>query len=212
MAVSIRTSLRITGDDFKAIADRARDMRPLMNRIGVLMLSTASGRLPRVLTQSSDTVRSGRLSASLRAGGGVAGGDTVFRVSGSSVVVGSNLPYAAQVQFGGTILPKEGKALAIPLLARLKRQALSPRDFPRKSLAFIPAKRKSGGLIGFLVDADETAGKTAGKRGKRNLRRRSALFMLVAKVTQKARPFLFFDAQDERDIEQMTVDYLDGKA
>ncbi len=213
MAFTVQTRLEIKGDgQFARVAERLRNPRPLMKKVGVLMMSSALGRLPKVLRQGGDVVRSGRLSASIRAGvSGRAGRDTVFRLSDTRVQVGSNLPYAAQVHFGGTILPKKGKALAIPLLARLQRQGMAPADFPKGALDFVPAKRKSGGLIGFLVDADERAGTLAGKRRKRDLSRRTALFMLVAKVTQRPRPYLFFDAQDEADIDKMLVDHLEGK-
>ena len=218
MALTINSSLKATGDRdmYLRTAKRLKDRRPLLRRVGVLMMSSAAGRLTRVLKQGDNVARSGRLAKSIAVGTqGRGSGDTIFRMTNSSVAVGSNLPYAAQVHFGGTIVPRKGKALAIPLSARLQRLQLSPRDLPRDELQFVPAKR-SGGVIGFLVNRGRSV--SLGERSSISFRksksggtRQSALFMLVRKVTQRPRPFLFFDDDDRRTIDQFALEHLEGK-
>lgn len=124
MAFAVTTTVTITGDRemFERASKAHRNFRPLLKQIGVLAMARGVERLETVLSDNADAVRTGRLAASITAGTtGTGGGDTVFTLSDSRVEVGTNLVYAAQVQFGGTILPVKGKALAIPLDPRLQR-------------------------------------------------------------------------------------------
>jgi HK97 gp10 family phage protein len=59
--------------------------------------------------------------------------------------IGTDLDYAAIQEFGGTITPKKGKFLAIPLTAEA-RAHVSPRDFPEELTP------RFGGNGGVLVD------------------------------------------------------------
>lgn len=82
------------------------------------------------------------------------------------VAVGTNHPGAGLHQFGGTVTPRGGKYLAIPLTRQAKR-AGSPRRFPGK---LSPRIGKRGGV---MVDG-----------------RGVAQFALVKSVAVPARPFL----------------------
>jgi HK97 gp10 family phage protein len=48
------------------------------------------------------------------------------------VTLGTNLEYAAMQEFGGTIVPKNAKYLAIPLTDEARQFAGGPRSFPRE--------------------------------------------------------------------------------
>lgn len=60
--------------------------------------------------------------------------------------IGTDLDYAAIQEFGGTITPKKGKFLAIPLTSEA-RAIVSPRNFPEELTA------RFGGNGGVLVDS-----------------------------------------------------------
>jgi hypothetical protein len=143
-----------------------------------------------VLSNDPDAVRTGRLAASLRVSArGAASGDGIFDLGDDFVRVGSSVPYARQLQFPKPILPKKGKALAIPLTTKLKRQQVSPRDIDpqRQVLSFIPSDDGRG--IGVLIDEKNQLGFGT-----------APLFALVARVTQEPRPFLFWSEDDQNTI------------
>lgn len=127
--------------------------------------------------------------------------------------MGTALRYAAQVQFGGTILPVKGKALAIPITPKLKRSRLSPRDIDpsREKLVFRPF-RSAGkpNVIGGLFD-DGGVGPTGRPRQSVTGQGSGLLFVLVTSVTQKPRPFLYWSSDDERVIRsELFPDWLLG--
>jgi hypothetical protein len=175
-----------------------------MLRIGEHAISRGKLRLREHLDrdQGEDNVRSGKLLSSI---------GTVFEVSDEQVTAGTNVHYANQYQFGGTIVPSEMKALAIPLLPQLKRHGLSPRDLDpeRKLLQLIPGK---GGKPAVLVNPERTlTGRQTKKRGTLAKIKGipefppGPLFVLVRSVTQKPHPFLFWDDEDQRTIREELI-------
>ena len=162
------------------------DLGPLLKQIGTLLLSQAGECLTRVLKMEDAGVRSGRLAASLTRGDP----HSVYEQGEAWVRVGSNLPYAAQVQYGGTIYPREGRALAIPLVDRLKRDELWPRDLDpsRELLEYVPGK---AGRAPVLIDPTGELGYGEGP-----------LYALVASVTQESRPYLYIDDETETVIRE----------
>ena len=182
------------------IGESLRDMRQLCEQVGVQLMSHAGERLTSVLKQG-DAVRSGLLSASLNVGTGGGGtGDTVFEISDLKAVVGSNLRYAAQVHYGGTIVPVNAKALAIPLNDRLQRGGIGPRELDPtgEKLTFLPAKGGKPNATGVLID--DTGELGYGKE---------PLYALRTSVPQPARPYLLVDEEDERVIaEEILPEHL----
>jgi phage gpG-like protein len=209
MGLNLSITVDLSGDRtvFERAAKALRKPRDLMRRIGVLAMSRGQKRLRALFSSSEEAIRSGRLLSSLGVSpAGAAGSDGIFELEDARVRVGSNVPYAAQFQFGGTIVPKEGKALAIPLLPQLKRAGLWPRalDPKRELLQLIPGK---GGGPAVLINPE--APKVGRQRKARGVLPKirgvpefppGPLFVLVKSVTQKPKPFLFFDAEDERRI------------
>lgn len=113
-----------------------------------------------------------------------------------SVVVGSNLIYAAIQQLGGEIRPKGHPYLAIPAQAHLRRSGVWPRDIPRESMKFVPNARIVIGSHSWTGPAlvrveDETR---TGKDGKvRRVRKAGeVMFALVRRVKIKGREYLVF--------------------
>lgn len=187
---SLELRLDLKGDRklFERIPKRLRNPRYLMRAIGVYALGQAVYRLENVLTMGENTIRTGRLGASLQVGGA----ETVFELAHTRVVVGSNVPYAAQVQFGGRIEPKSGKALAIPLINALKRNQIWPSELDpqRELLDFMPASGgASGNVIGILIDPENALG--FGEE---------PLYALAQYVDQEPRPYLYFDHKDRQVI------------
>lgn len=214
MAVTLVTTVRFDGDrDFAAHASAALrgGRRSLFQAIGQLGMASAGQRLTTVLRQDG-AVRSGRLAASLRGGAtGRGGPDTIFDATNEQVEVGSNLRYAAQVHYGGTIYPKPpNKALAIPLTDKLRRAGESPSDVDpdRILLTFVP-KRTPSNVIGYLVDFGQARTLKSGRLAKGTSRQtpygKGALFALASFVTQTPRPFLYWSDADVRTINDELV-------
>ncbi len=110
------------------------------------------------------------------------GANHVERTTQDSLEWGTNLDYAATHQYGGTIYPKRGRALAIPM-TREAYNAGSPRNFPRFLAMVWPSGKSSGMLVETKVGA---SGKYAANRGARS----TIHYLLMPKVTIPARPFL----------------------
>lgn len=108
--------------------------------------------------------------------------------------VGTNLAYAAQRHYGGTIRAK-GKALAIPLNTR-GRSRNRPKHYGQ--LDYIPINR--GRARGLLVEEE----------GKGKSRRQVARFLLVTAVTQPPRPFLLWQVEDLAFAERTLAKWLVG--
>jgi len=131
-------------------------------------------------------------------GGGVSEGG--FRRQGDDFLeLGSNLPHAAQVHFGGDIVPKTGnKALAVPLTEYLKRNQLWPRDLDpgRKVLQLIPAEGKTG-VIGVLIDPEGQLGLGT-----------EPLYALLTRVYQEPKPYCYIDQADKEEIASLWQDHV----
>jgi len=204
MAVGL--TVRLSGDVGWASRTKTalRNPRPLMKRIGVLFQSSANLRLTRVLRQDEGTIRTGRLMAAIPAGDPNTGTPgkftehTIFDLSDVSVRIGVDLPYAAQVHFGGTIVPKDAKALAIPVVEALKRSKIGPLELDpdRSLLTFVPVKGGKPNIIGVLVDEPQAlVGRQRKRRGKTPYGP-GILYVLATSVTQPPRPFLYIDDGD----------------
>lgn len=214
MAIRLITEVELHGDSLDRAIRAYRSPNLLLRRIGVWQMTRAAHRLGDLLKQTEKTVRSGDLVASINAGAQDSPNpDTVWRISDSEAVVGSNLSYAAMRQYGGTIRPKPPlKNIAIPLSASLKRSRLWPRAFPKDSLDFIPLHR--GRLTGLLVAKQAISVATKTKRGKRRVKanRGEAMFALMSEVTQTGTPYLYVDDEDKRHIaEAIFPGWLSGK-
>jgi len=86
---------------------------------------------------------------------------------------GNTIPvYARILEKGGTIKPKNGRYLSIPIGPLARRSGLSPMNFPFGSFFF---RSKKGNLI-FAVREQVTRGKM------------TPLFVMKESVTIKARP------------------------
>lgn len=216
MALNITTAIQIEGKAGEVLdraAARLREPRTFLRKVGVLGLSSAVRRLGASLKMDR-AIRTGRLMASLGAISDTAQKANpdradVFELSNFEVTVGSNLEYAAQRQYGGTIVPREQKALAIPLPDALKRAGRGPRDLDpnRELLTFVPYRGGKPNIIGFLVDPGDEI-QVRNKRGKLKSRQVSRtgygtgpLFVLASSVTQAPNPFLFWSAEDQAEIE-----------
>lgn len=103
---------------------------------------------------------------------------------GGFAQVGTNVPYARIHEFGGTINPKHGKYLTVPLtpaaaMYRGRTPGLRAGALP---LRFIPSKRGVGGVLVLQTKSFRTTKGTV-KRGE-------AMFALVKSVRMPARPFM----------------------
>ena len=207
-------SVRITvsGDRklFERVSTRLRQPRTLMRMIGVHAMGQAGGRLESVLSPDPDAVRSGRLAASLTVGstGGGGNADSVFELTDTSVTVGSNVPYAAMIQLGGVIEPREKKALAIPLLPVLQRNQISPFDLDpdRTLLKFVPYTGGKPNVFALLINPERApTGRQRKMRGRLEAYPPGPLYALAYWVTREPAPFLYWDDEDNRVLNEELV-------
>ncbi len=202
MGLALTTRWQVTGDvdAFETRADTHRDLRPVLVALGVYLMGAAQDRLVRGLAMSEGGVRSGRLTASLHVGaaGQAGSGDSMFELSAGSVEVGTNVPYAAQRQFGGTIRPKPPlKCLAVPLVDALKRDALWPRDLDPNHEILVRLPSRSGG--GVLIDPENELGYGTGP-----------LFFLAREVHQEGLEFVGISEADAEEIDSIYHEMVAG--
>lgn len=118
---------------------------------------------------------------------------------------GTNLDYAGLHQYGGEIRPKNAKALAIPLTPEAYR-ARSPRKMAGLKLIW-PKGRKAG----FLVE-EPKANKKGKYRESATTKRKGVRtifhFLLVARATIPARPFVGIGQQDADRLAMLAADYF----
>lgn len=123
-----------------------------------------------------------------------------YVASNQGVIIGTNVPYAAIHQFGGTIRPVNAKKLAIPLDRQAAR--MRPRDLTGQTFII---RSKAGNLL--LM---ERSLKYSGQKGKRFLSEgkfREVVkprYLLVDQVVIPQRKFLLFQKDD--------INYLKAKA
>lgn len=112
-----------------------------------------------------------------------------YKISGNTILVGTNLKYARIHHEGGTIVPKTAKYLAIPLTPAAKLK--SPRDWEDTYIAKGIIFRKLGNE----------------KDGEKD----EALYKLQKSVKIPARPYLFIDEKDKTQITKLITAYYDSK-
>jgi phage gpG-like protein len=123
----------------------SKELKDFLTSVAQALASRHGGSWPGGTGAMTLSRRSGALIDSIAASVTVSG-DTMDSLMGS---IGSNVPYAAIQEFGGTIHAKNAKFLCIPLPAALDGSGLpimsSPRDWPNTFVA----TSKAGNLIIF---------------------------------------------------------------
>ena len=115
----------------------------------------------------------------------------VEQATPTSLTWGTNLDRAALHQWGGTIAPRSGGALAIPLTPEAARAGRA-RQFPRRL---------------FVHQASTGRGFLAESRGKGKAARLVLHYLLAASVTVPARPFLGLNDEDQEEIGGILADH-----
>lgn len=187
-------------DQVEALGLRVRRAREVLEDFGEHMLNTS---LPENFARGGRPTRwagspwaqgrnvqseSGRLLRSIQAHAGA-----------TKLVLGTNLAYAAQRQFGGELVPTKSRALAVPMPG-VPRSMRRPRRWGDR-LRFIPSK--GGG---------DTVGVLAAQEGRGKRKRWRAKFVLRTRVEQTARPFLLFQDEDVAYVSKRLVAFVTGEA
>jgi len=196
----IEVTVELTGD--RGMLERGskalRNLRPYLEKVAVYGMAAAQQRLLERLSPHEDAVTSGHLVNSLTIGGP----ESIYELEDNQAVYGSNLPYAAQVNYGGTIWPDTAKALAIPLTPRLKRDRLWPRDIDpgREILRFVPYTGARPNIFGLLVDDPQPlTGRQRKARGS-TIYGPGPLFALAHWVHQEGKHFMELTEADIKEI------------
>lgn len=122
------------------------------------------------------------------------------RADATAAYVGTNIAYARIHQFGGVVVPKKGKALAIPMTREAEKNG-KPSNFPRP-LRLVWEK---GMDHGWLVE--DKAGKGKAGRGAKAIMQ----YLLVRKVTIPARPFLGVSKEDVETIRRQLLQLVERR-
>ena len=182
----------VVAQNMGALVERLEDTRVLLEDFGVHMLGSVranfdAGGRPDPWPRSDWTPKgaktqhyTGRLQRSV-----------TYRASRERLEIGTNLRSAAQRHFGGDLVPKVAKTLAVPC-SGVPPTRRRPKSWP--DLVFIPSKTK-GDTVGVL------ASKPRRKGGKFVAR-----FVLKKKVHQEARPFLMFQDEDMAYVSRRLVE------
>jgi len=126
---------------------------------------------------------------------------TLNRAEPSEAVIGSDLPYAAIHNFGGTIVPVRAKNLAIPATPKARKLG-SPRKM--KGLTFLPSKKP--GTTGVLLQMSK-------KRRKKGEKPEGTVqYILRKSVNIPVRRFLPKPAEAGKIAFGVAMDYLEELA
>jgi phage gpG-like protein len=117
---------------------------------------------------------------------GVLRNSITHRPEADGASVGTAIPYAPLMHFGGKVVPKRAKYLTIPLTKEAAR-AGSPRAM--RNLEFVPKKARGGKVRGWLVEQKKTG------RGKKKTSTTVFHWVCVTDVEVPARPFMGLSAQ-----------------
>ena len=196
------TGADAVGRDLAAIEQRGRDMsRP----IGETLL--------RVVRRTARELHAGEHGIQSRHGTAGLAGSLTFEAGPLAGSIGSNKAYAAQLQFGGTILPKKGEYLTIPIGANVGAKGdpkfLSPLDVSKEDGGFFFTSKKGNLLFARRkpgVKARKFKGGT-NERGKRlsdrlniMLRMVELLFVLKRSVTQRAHNYVYWSEPGDTNV------------
>jgi len=141
-------------------------------------------------------VRSGRLRASIAASAhDISGGVEVRLRAGGSSKGGAQVRYAAIHEYGGTIRPKKGKFLTIPVGPAMTNAGVSRFASARDVPGLVIARTLKGGFVLVKASDERGVGKVSaktGKTGKGKLLARSGevWYILRTHVTIPRRPYL----------------------
>lgn len=148
---------------------------------------------------TSPRVRSGRLRNSIAGSYDLGLEDVVISVTAGRARSGQDVVYARIIEEGGTVVPKNGKFLAIPVGPALTSAGVarfpSPRDVP--DLRFQPIR---GGAMGLLVKD------YPGARGGRGARS-EVWYVLVRSVYIRPRAYLFRarESMESRALQELSI-------
>lgn len=123
----------------------SQELREFLNQVSTALAQRHGGAWPGGTTETSLSKRTGALIASIAASVNVTG-ETFDAIMGS---IGSDVPYAAIQEYGGTIHAKNAQFLAIPLPPALDAQGVPLMMGPRAWPNTFVAKSKAGNLIIF---------------------------------------------------------------
>lgn len=186
-------TLRITdfANSLGAASVRARDLTPVMTAARLMLVSDIKGRFDSSSGPTGEPWRP----IQFRANGGhkplmdtgLLRNSIAGRNTANEITAGTNAVQAALMNYGGTVRPKRGKYLAIPLTREAKRSGGPRRHAGPKRLVIA-----RGGRTGVILNA-ETG---------------EAMWALVKSVTIPARPFIGFSPAFELRLRRMIGNYL----
>jgi len=120
-----------------------------------------------------------------------------YQVKGSSVVIGTDRPFADVMQNGARITPKRAEKLAIPVGWRIRKSV------ERKGVAATIEDLKRQGWRIFFTDRA-----IMGTKGKGKRKTTKVFFIRKEAVQIPARRFLYAAEKDKREIRRMIEEFV----
>jgi phage gpG-like protein len=120
-----------------------------------------------------------------------------YQVKGNSVVIGTKRPFADVMQYGVRITPKNAEKLAIPVGWKIRKSA------ERLGVKATIEKLKKEGWRIFFTDKA-----IVGTKGKGKRKTTKVFFVRRDAVEIPARPFLYADEQDIKEIKRMIEEFI----
>lgn len=203
--------VRIVNDEVLRELRRSNVSIPAVLRTAVrqVLIRAADAVTKRIRNGDPLNQRSGRLAKSWAIGSGGQGQSSVTDSAAGAVhgELTSALAYAAIHEFGGTVKPKSGKYLAIPIgpnkmaSGAIRASQSSPRQIP--GLFFI--RSQAGNLLGVTSGTGKLGAAGGGKRGP-VVRKLTLWFLLLESVRIPPRRYVTLAADDAGRDAQTIVD------
>lgn len=180
----------------KRLEQKARTPKDLMDRVAQYGASSTVARMrDGVGPENAPLTKKYKKSGNTLRDTGALMNSITAESSASYAAWGSNLPYAAIQQKGGTIEPKRAKKLAIPAGWQARRLMRKYGESPKQCIAGMKADGYRVWFLENAIMADEGKGQFV-------------LFVRKDSVEIPARQYLQIDSHDEREIEKIVNRWL----
>lgn len=217
--MSFRLNIQLRGDGIgkrlKTMAARLSDQgrEKLLRGFGQILVSGAKRNIAEQHGPNGEVWKATRRGGEILRDTGLLMRSIVYRVAGRAVQIGSNLVYAAIHQFGGTIKPKNGQFLAIPLkgVARGAKPADFQDTFVRAGGDLATGKTGRALVMNRGRFESFTEGNQRAVIFQKTARGFRPLFLLLKSVTIPVRPYVGIGPKERQEMHDLARKHYLGE-